>query len=162
MYIIWIIIVGTAIGGAIEGFIKARRERNRCREYEKYKYNPYTTRGFNTLHVFESNDSFCVSDDPDYFPNSFSEEEDTLDYDNNLEVPEQKEQPVEDVPDDEYVLEEESEESKAAYESLKAIREQMEPIEPVCSEEYESGDFTVIMSQPISLKAKILRSIVNI
>ncbi len=75
MYIIWILIVGAAISGVIEGFTKARRKRNQRREYEKYKYNPYTTRGFNTLYVFESNGSFCVSGDPEYYLHSSPEED---------------------------------------------------------------------------------------
>ncbi len=75
---------------------------------------------------------------------------------------EQEEQVVVDSPEDEDLLNQESQESQAAYESLKAVQEQMDPVSPHYQDEYRSEDFAVMMAQPMSQKSRILRSFVNI
>lgn len=74
----------------------------------------------------------------------------------------QEEQPVDINPDDEDLLEEESMESKAAYESLKAVQEQMDAVYPTYQEEYRSDEFGFVMVQPISSKTRILRKMVTL
>ena len=73
----------------------------------------------------------------------------------------QKEQLVVESPDDEELLNQESQESQAAYESLKAVQEQMDPVSPHYQDEYRSEDFAVLMAQPMSQKSRILRHYVN-
>jgi hypothetical protein len=75
MNYIWIVIAVGAVCAYVAGVIKGRHERRLRIEYEKYKYTPYTTRGFNILYVFESDDSFCISDDPEYYLHSSPEED---------------------------------------------------------------------------------------
>ncbi len=75
---------------------------------------------------------------------------------------EQVEQVVVDSPDDEDLLNQESQESQAAYESLKAVQEKMDPVSPHYQDEYRSEDFAVMLAQPMSQKSRILRSFVNI
>ncbi len=74
----------------------------------------------------------------------------------------QEEQVVVDSPDDEELLSQESQESQVAYESLKAVQEQMDPVSPYYQDEYRSTDFAAMMAQPMSQKSRILRSYVTI
>lgn len=74
----------------------------------------------------------------------------------------QEEQPVDTNPDDEDLLEQESMESMAAYESLKAVQEQMDAVQPTYQEEYRSDEFGFVMAQPISSKTRILRQLVTL
>ena len=112
------------------------------------EYTPEDAFGFKTCVVKEYDDgTFSMSG------------EQFDDYD--IEV-EQHEEPVVDDPFDEELLDQESQESRAAYESLKAILKQMEPVEPIYNDEYKCEDFAVMMSKPFSPKIKILRSYVNL
>ena len=63
--------------------------------------------------------------------------------------------------DDDSYLEEESESSRAYYERLKLLRDQMTSISPVIQDDYSSDDFAVIMSQPLGHGSRILRKIIN-
>ena len=76
------------------------------------------------------------------------------------EIPE--EQPTFDGSDDDDFLEEESLESQAAYESLKAVQARMDSVTPVYQDEYRSDDFAVLMAQPIKQKSRILRHFVEL
>lgn len=75
MNYIWIVILVGVVCAYVAGVIKGRHERKLRMKYDKYKYTPYTTRGFNILYVFESDDSFCISDDPEYYLHSSPEED---------------------------------------------------------------------------------------
>lgn len=68
---------------------------------------------------------------------------------------------VDEKVNDEDILEQESQESQAAYESLKAVQANMDAVTPVYQDEYSSSDFAVIMAQPINNKTKILRQIIR-
>lgn len=81
--------------------------------------------------------------------------------DEDSEVP-QEEQPAYDNPDDEELLEQESLESQAEYESLKAVQASMDAVTPSYQDEYRSDDFAVLMAQPIKQKSRILRHFVDI
>ena len=92
-----------------------------------------------------------------------SEENDDSDDDEHYDDEvDQKEQLVVDGPDDEELLNQESQESQAAYESLKAVQEQMDPVSPHYQDEYRSADFAAMMAQPMSQKSRILRNYVTI
>ena len=92
----------------------------------------------------------------DYDDEQRSEEED------NVDDVEQEEQPVDTNPDDEDLLEQESQESQAAYESLKAVQARMDAVQATYQDEYRSDEFAVMMAQPMNQKNRILRQIVNI
>ena len=63
---------------------------------------------------------------------------------------------------DEELLNEESQESQTAYESLKAVQEMMDPVTPHYQDVYHSSDFAAMMAQPISQKSRILKHYVNL
>ena len=69
--------------------------------------------------------------------------------------------PPDDIDDDD-LLEQESRESLASYESLKAIQIQMDAVTPVYQDEYSSDDFAVLMAQPLNQRTRILRNIVRL
>jgi len=80
------------------------------------------------------------------------------------EVPEERyeeEQPVADDPDDEELLEQESLDSRAAYDSLKAVQARMDGIRPSYQEELRSDEFAVMMAQPMTHKSRMLRHFVD-
>lgn len=110
-----------------------------------------TPDGYSTRSASDADDG--VSPDAD---------DDTSDDEHFDDEVDQKEELVVDSPDDEELLNQESEESQAAYESLKAVQEQMDPVSPYYQDEYRSEDFAVMMAQPMSQKSRILRSFVNI
>ena len=87
----------------------------------------------------------------------YPEEEEPLDCADSLE--ETGDSPEEICLDDEDLLEEESEESKAAYESLKAIQEQMNAVQPSYEEDYQGDEFAVMMAQPMESSQKIIRHV---
>ena len=108
--------------------------------------------GYTKMYVIENpslDGTFCVSEDENYY---FA-----TDYDESLE--ETGDSPEEICLDDEDLLEEESEESKAAYESLKAIQEQMKAVQPSYEEDYQGDEFAVMMAQPMESSQKIIRHI---
>lgn len=75
---------------------------------------------------------------------------------------EEAQQEVADSSSDEELLEQESMESKQAYESLKAVQEQMDDIVPHYQEEYRSDDFAAVLSQSlIGKSSRILIHYVN-
>lgn len=74
----------------------------------------------------------------------------------------QEEQYVDSDPDDEDLLMQESEESQAAYESLKEVQQQMDSAAPVYQHQYSGDDFAFTMAQPMNQGSKILRQIVKI
>jgi len=107
----------------------------------------------------DSEGGTLVDETPDgYSTRSASDSEDDEHYDDEVD---QKEQLVVESPDDEELLNQESQESQAAYESLKAVQEQMDPVSPHYQDEYRSEDFAVLMAQPMSQKSRILRHYVN-
>lgn len=75
---------------------------------------------------------------------------------------EQEDQSVKVSPDDEDLLEEESMESQAAYESLKAVQKQMDAVQPTYIEDCQSDDFALIMAQPINTRNRILKTIATL
>ena len=80
----------------------------------------------------------------------------------DVEVPEDDELVVEDVDDEDDLLEMESLESQAAYESLKAVQATMDSVSPSYQDEYRSEDFAALMAQPIKHKSRILRHFVEL
>lgn len=74
----------------------------------------------------------------------------------------QEEQPVNENLDDEAILDQESQESQAFYERVKAVQAKMDPVTPTYQDEYSSSEFAVLMAQPLSNKSKILRSLVQL
>ena len=75
---------------------------------------------------------------------------------------EQKEQPIEDNPDDESVLEDESADSMTAYERAKAVQRECMASSPVTyQEQYSSEAFAVKMSQPIRDEERLLINVLN-
>lgn len=88
------------------------------------------------------------------------EDEETAVYDEG-DGADQEEQPVDTNPDDEDLLEQESMESKAAYESLKAVQESMDTVQPSYQEEFRSEEYAFVMAQPISQRSKMLKKIIE-
>jgi len=109
-----------------------------------------TPDGYSTRSASDSGDGVS--------PEEKDDSEDDEHYDDEVD---QKEQLVVESPDDEELLNQESQESQAAYESLKAVQEQMDPVSPHYQDEYRSEDFAVLMAQPMSQKSRILRHYVN-
>ena len=77
----------------------------------------------------------------------------------NVDSYSQSELPVDTISNDEDLLEEESMESQAAYESLKAVQEQMDAVQPTYIEDCQSDDFALMMAQPINTKNRIIKAI---
>ena len=73
----------------------------------------------------------------------------------------QEEHPNEDDQHNEETLYEESEESKAAYEYLKSVQEQMDAEQPSVEEDYQNEEFSYRMLQPINTKSRVLKTIVT-
>ena len=115
--------------------------------------------------VDETDDGYAVRHPDDESPSASGEElleqEETETFVDGDGSPE-GEQPVDTNPDDEDLLEQESMESKAAYESLKAVQEQMDAVQPTYQEEYRSEEFAFMMAQPISQSSRILRRITHL
>lgn len=99
-----------------------------------------------------------IADDPDY--TLYLEEDDSLECIDSMEDVENPPEKI--CLDDEDILEEESEESKAAYEYLKAVQEQMEAVQPSYKEDYQGDEFALMMAQPIESSHKALLQISNI
>ena len=75
---------------------------------------------------------------------------------------EQTEQPVDENPDDDAVLEDESERSMSAYERAKEVqRERMATAPMTYQEQYNSEAFAVKMSQPIRDEERLLINVLN-
>ena len=75
---------------------------------------------------------------------------------------EQEEQPVEENPNDETILEDESESSMSAYERAKAVQRKCMATAPMTyQEQYNSEAFAVKMSQPIRDEERLLITILN-
>jgi len=116
--------------------------------------------------VDETDDGYAVhhpGEEPPAISDEDTDQGETVTFvDDDGEGTAQEEQPVDTNPDDEDLLEEESMESKAAYESLKAVQEQMDAVQPTYQEEYRSDEFGFVMAQPISSKTRILRKMVKL
>lgn len=109
-----------------------------------------TSDGYSVRHAGEPDDNI-----PD------TEEEVEEDDEEPSEVVEEELVPEESADEDD-ILEQESLESLAEYESLKAVQAQMDAVTPSYQGECRSDDFAVLMAQPIKKKSRILRNFVDI
>lgn len=74
---------------------------------------------------------------------------------------EDQEQPVDDNPDDETLLEEESEASQAEYERVIAVKKEMQSVKPSYPDEYTSDEFLAKTSIPLSEQSRILCNMIG-
>ena len=101
--------------------------------------------------VEETSDGYSVRQPGEPVDTPSDDEEEEL-----VDDVKQEEQPVDDNPDDEELLEQESLESQAAYESLKAVQAQMDTVAPFYQDEYRSEDFAIVQAQPLNKRSRIL------
>ena len=85
--------------------------------------------------------------------------EDTVSADSSPQ--EDQEQPVDENPDDETLLEEESEASLAEYERLIAVKKEMLSIKPSYQDEYMNEEYRVSTAKPLSEQSRILCNMVG-
>lgn len=76
-------------------------------------------------------------------------------------VQDDQEQPVDENPDDETLLEEESEASQAEYERLIAVKKEMLSIKPSYQDEYLNEEYRVSTAKPLSEQSRILCNMVG-
>ena len=74
---------------------------------------------------------------------------------------EDQEQPVDDNPDDETLLEEESEASQAEYERVIAVKKEMQSVKPSYPDEYTSDEYLDKTSIPLSEQSRILCNMIG-
>ena len=74
---------------------------------------------------------------------------------------EDQEQPVDENPDDETLLEEESEASQAEYERVIAVKKDMLSIKPSYQDEYMNEEYRVSTAKPLSEQSRILCNMVG-
>ena len=74
---------------------------------------------------------------------------------------EDQEQPVDDNPDDETLLQEESEASQAEYERLVAVKKEMLSIKPSYQDEYTNDEYRASTARPLSEQSRILCKMVG-
>ena len=74
---------------------------------------------------------------------------------------EDQEQPVVDNPDDETLLEEESEASQAEYERVIAVKKKMQSVKPSHQDEYTSDEYLAKTSIPLSEQSRILCNMIG-
>ena len=74
---------------------------------------------------------------------------------------EDQEQPVDDNPDDETLLEEESEASQAEYERVIAVKKEMQSVKPSYPDEYTSDEYLAKTSIPLSEQSRILCNMIG-